>query len=246
MERTLPSNIIKPLSGILLIMGTMIGAGMLALPVVTGLSGFVPAIAINLICCLFMMATGLLFLEAILWMEDGANLLSLSDHFLGSGGRLLAGVSFLFLYYCLQVSYCAGGAPVFAIVIHQIFGITLPGALHYILFGAVFGVFVYFGPRTVNKINWVLMAGLLISFILLMEAGSKQVRTELLERMNWKLSLAATPVLFGAYGYHNILPSLSSYLQKRQTPTHLHRHRQPHCLCYLFSVAMDDHRHANT
>lgn len=207
-------RITKPLSGILLIMGTMIGAGMLALPVVTGLAGFVPAIVINLICCLFMMATGLLFLEAILWMEDGANLLTLADHFLGKGGRLIAGISFLFLYYCLMVSFYAGGAPIFSAVIGQLLGIKIAGSISYILFGVIFGLFVFFGPRTVNRINWILMSGLLISFILMTEAGSKGVRTELLHRADWKLSLAATPVLFGAYGYHNILPSLSSYLRR--------------------------------
>lgn len=195
-------------------MGTMIGAGMLALPVVTGLSGFIPAIAVNLICCLFMMATGLLFLEAVLWMDDGVNLLSLSDHFLGKWGRMFAAVSFLFLYYCLQVSYCAGGTPVFILVAKQLIGIEISGATGYFLFAGVFGVLVFLGAHAVNRINWILMTGLFVSFILLMDAGSREVRTELLSRVDWKLSLAATPVLFGAYGYHNILPSLSTYLRR--------------------------------
>lgn len=204
----------RPISGILLIMGTAIGAGMLALPVVTGLAGFVPAIAINLLCCLFMMATGLLFLEAILWMHDGVNLLSLSENFLGKWGRLITGFFFLLLYYCLMVSYCAGGAPSLSDVLKLNFGYTFTGFASYLVFGSLFGLFVFFGPRTVNRINWVLMAGLLISFILLIDAGSEQVRSDLLSRTDWKLSLMATPVLFGAYGYHNVLPSLASYLKR--------------------------------
>lgn len=187
---------------------------MLALPVVTGIAGFWPALAVNLLCCLFMMATGLLFLEAILWVEDGANVLSLAERFLGRWGKLVSGIAFLFLYYCLQVSYCAGGAPAFAKVIWQLFGVHVSGLSSYLLFAGVFGVIVYFGTRTVDRLNWVLMAGLFIAYFLLLGVGSTEVRPELLRRSDWGLSLAATPILFGAYGYHNLLPSLSTYLKR--------------------------------
>lgn len=207
-------SVIRPLSGILLVMGTCIGAGMLALPVVTGIAGFLPAITINLLCCLFMMATGLLFIEAILWLDDGANVLSLAEHFLGRWGKIICGISFLFLYYCLLVSYCAGGAPAFSQVIYELTGLTLLGLPSYLIFAIVFGIIVFLGTSSVNRINWILIVGLFISFVLLIGIGSSQVKTDLLERSNWTISLAATPILFGAYGYHNLLPTLSTYLKR--------------------------------
>ena len=76
----------KILSGSLLVTGTAIGAGMLALPVATCLGGFVPAIFIYLACWLFMAATGLLFLEICLWMPEDANIVSMSTHLLGPAG----------------------------------------------------------------------------------------------------------------------------------------------------------------
>ena len=204
----------RPISGILLVMGTCIGAGMLALPVVTGVAGFLPAITVNLLCCLFMMATGLLFLEAILWGRDGANVLSLAHQFLGKWGKYISGISFLFLYYCLEVSYCAGGTPALSRIIFQITGFEIHGMAAYLLFSTLFGTIVYLGTSTLNRINWILMSGLIISFVMLVTIGSTQVNGELLERADWKLSLAATPTLFGAYGYHNLLPSLSTYLKR--------------------------------
>lgn len=99
------------LSATLLIAGTCIGAGMLALPLVTGLAGFWPAMAVNSLCWLFMLCTGLLFLETTLWMEDGANVLSMAERFFGVSGKVVAGVAFLFLYYCLMVAYLAGARP---------------------------------------------------------------------------------------------------------------------------------------
>ena len=195
-------------------MGTCIGAGMLALPVVTGLAGFLPAMLVNFLCFVFMLATGLLLLEAILWMEEGANVLSLAGFFFGLSGRWIGGLTFLFLYYCLQVSYCAGGAPALSQAIETIFGLKIIGVSSYLVFVALFGTAVYLGAHMVNKLNWVLMTGLFLSFILLIGTGSTEVRQELLERRDWTLTLAAAPVLFGAYGYHNLLPSLSTFLKR--------------------------------
>jgi tyrosine-specific transport protein len=142
------------------------------------------------------------------------NLLSLAHHFLGKWGQLIAGISFLFLYYCLEVSYCSGGAPIFSEVLFQIFGIQIEGFASYLIFIAFFGAFVFLGTQAIDRFNWILMSGLFISFILLVGLGSREVKLNLLERADWKLSLAATPVLFGAYGYHNLLPSLSTYLKR--------------------------------
>lgn len=221
MQLTYPSfalaikeSFLRPLSGILLVTGTCVGAGMLALPVVTGLAGFLPAMAINLICCLFMMATGLLFLEATLWMEDGANVLSMAQRFLGPIGKAVCGASFIFLYYCLMVSYSAGGAPVFAKLINQAFSIDLSGLSSYMVFGTVFGLFVFLGTRTIDRLNWLLISGLFLTYILLIGIGSQGVQSILLERSSWGLSLVAAPILFGAYGYHNLLPSMATYYKR--------------------------------
>ena len=205
------------ISGILLVMGTCIGAGMLALPVVTGLAGFLPAIAVSFLCFLFMLATGLLLLEAILWLEEGANVLTLAQHFFGNFGKWIGGLSFLFLYYCLQVSYCAGGAPALSNAIDALFGIRIEGVASYLLFVIVFGSAVYLGASAVSRVNWVLMCGLILSFLLLIGTGSREVSLKLLKRSDWSLTFAAAPVLFGAYGYHNLLPSLSSYLKRHVT-----------------------------
>lgn len=208
------SSLTQSLSGSLLIMGTCIGAGMLALPIVTGLAGFAPAIVVNLLCCLFMMATGLLFLEAILWLEDGANVLTIAHHFLGKWGKWICGASFLFLYYCLDVSYCAGGAPVFAQVIFQLTGIAITGHFVYFLFAFAFAAIIFFGTHALNRINWLLMVAIFASFFLLVTIGSTQVNSSLLARSDWPISAMAMPILFGAYGYHNILPTLATYLKR--------------------------------
>ena len=164
-------------SGILLVTGTCIGAGMLALPVVTGLAGFLPAIAINILCCLFMITTGLLLLEVILWSQEGANVLTLSEQFLGRWGKIVAGGSFLFYYYCLEVSYCAGGTPTLTGAIASVLGdyyARRPGTL--VFFSLQFSELLSsLAPGRRTALTRLLMAGLIVSFFLLVIIGSTEV-----------------------------------------------------------------------
>lgn len=204
------------ISGVLLISGTCMGAGMLAIPLVTGLAGFFPALLINIVCWLFMMATGLLFLEATLWMPDGSNVLSMAGRFLGRPGKILGGLFFLFLYYCLMVSYVAGGSPLFSSAIKLITGYEMATEWAFILFTVIFAFIVLVGAWFVDRANWILMSGLIISYVLLIGIGSAEVQPELLLHKRWTLSLAAAPILFSAYGFHNVIPSLSTYLKRNR------------------------------
>ena len=203
-------NITSVISGVLLISGTCVGAGMLALPVVTGMAGFLPAMVVNTLCWLFMLATGLLLVEATLWMDDGANILSMAQRFLGPVGKIISGGTFLFLYYCLLVAYLAGGTPLLAGAL----GLPLEGLGGYLLFASLFGGIVFLGTRVVDRMNWLLMMSLILSYVLLISVGSTEVQTGLLTRSNWLVSLGTFPVLFSAYGYHNVIPSTVSYLKR--------------------------------
>ena len=75
------------LSGSLLIAGTSIGAGMLGIPLITGQAGLKPALLITVVTWIYMLMTGLLFLEVTLWMPKGSNVLSMAKRFLGPKGQ---------------------------------------------------------------------------------------------------------------------------------------------------------------
>ena len=87
------------LSGILLVAGPSIGAGMLALPVVTAESGFFPALLIYFLCWVFMTSTGLLILELCLKLPPDANLVSMAGAYFGLPGKGFAWGLYLFLFY---------------------------------------------------------------------------------------------------------------------------------------------------
>jgi tyrosine-specific transport protein len=204
----------KTVSGTLLIAGTTIGAGMLGIPLLTAGAGFYPAMGITVLVWLFMLATGLLFLEATLWMHEGANVLSMSRRFLGSTGKLAAGGTFLFLYYCLMVAYYAAGAPLFIAGLESALGITFGTSTGYLLYGLLFGSIVAFGLKLVDRINYVLMAAMFIAYFSLLGLGAPEVSAERFTHSNWSKAIFAAPILFSSFGFHNIIPSLVTYFKR--------------------------------
>jgi len=203
------------LSGSLMVVGTAVGAGILGIPLVTYAAGFLPAALMTLLTCLFMIASGLLFLEATLWMPDGANILSITERFLGKKMKLFAGGMFAFLYYSLLTAYLAGGAP---LLIHFFAALHIPlstyGALF--LFTLIFASIVALGAKSIDRANLLLSFCLVVTYVAMFIVGFPAVSFENLQAMHFPSMFFAMPVLFGAFGYHNVIPSLSTYLHRNK------------------------------
>jgi len=198
------------IGGILLVAGTSIGAGMLALPVVTAEAGFFPAFFTYLLCWGFMTSTGLLMLEVCLDMPPDANLVSMAGAYLGKGGKAFAWILYLFLFYCLSIAYLSGGGG----LLRSWIGGTLPGWGGILLFLALLAPIVYAGAKAVDRVNSVLMAGLIVSYAAFVFFCLPYVQIAPLQRSDWSKTFAALPVVFTSFSYQGIIPTLTSYLKR--------------------------------
>jgi len=202
------------LGATLLVAGTCIGGGMLALPVATGISGFFPSIVMMLIGWAFMTTTALLLAEANLWMEEGAHVITLASRLLGPLGKAIAWILYLFIGYASLVAYAAGGGELFASGMEKFFGIAVPEVWAIILFVIVFGTVIYLGNVIVGRVNTILMFGLIAAYILLIGTGVPHVRWNLLLRSSWGNTLIAVPLLLTVFSFQTIVPSLTIYLKQ--------------------------------
>ena len=87
----------KLIGGILLIVGTSIGGGMLALPIATSYLGFYGSLLLFVGCWLVMTSAALLLLEVNLWLPENSNLISMAKATIGQSGQIVA---WLVSYYC--------------------------------------------------------------------------------------------------------------------------------------------------
>lgn len=195
--------------GTLLVAGTTIGGGVLALPVLTSLGGFLPSIIIYLLCWAFMACTGLLFLEVCHWMEGESNIVSMAEKTLGKWGKYFAWGVYLFLFYCLTLAYVIGCGQ----LVVELSGGRLSEWAGAVVFVALFAPFLFAGARVIGRLNVGLMLGLCLFYIAFVMIGYSYVNTEQLIERDWTLSLVALPISFIAFAYQGIIPSLSQYMQ---------------------------------
>lgn len=209
-ERSAAGSVI---GGMLLVAGSCIGAGMLALPILTGLAGFFPSLSMLLLSWAFMTFTGLLLVEVNGWFKGQVNLVSMSQEALGQKGRLTAWLSYLFLFYSLLVAYTAASGSVFSAILDALFAISIPPAAASIFFTALFGTIVYLGTRPVDLFNRVLMVGLIITYLGMIGLGITRVDPQLLLFSAPKYTLLSLPVLVVSFGFQNMIPSLTAYMK---------------------------------
>jgi tyrosine-specific transport protein len=187
---------------------------MLALPLKTAAAGFLPSIALFIVCFLFMLYTVFLLLEATLMSAgNDSNFISMTGQRLGRGGQIAAWGFFLLLLYSVSAAYMSAGGSLLTTLLRDQVNPDTPMFIGMLLFAILFGFVVFFGTRTVDNINKFLVIGLILSFVLLISGmvpsmDMSHVRTGVHPLM----LLVAVPVVILSFTSHVIVPSLRSYL----------------------------------
>lgn len=198
------------IGGILLIVGTSIGGGMLALPVANASIGFWQS-SFFLLACWALMTLGALFiLEANLYLPPGKHMVSMAHATLGKCGLLVAWLSYIFLLYTLLSAYISGGADVFGALFSKI-GIALKTWQAALMFTILFGAIVYGGIRQVDIINRGLMFGKLLAYFILVILIAPNVHFHHLAGGNFRYIVSTIMILITSFGFAIIVPNLREY-----------------------------------
>ncbi len=200
----------KLIGGILLIVGTSIGGGMLALPVSTAEVGFSNSIFFLFFCWLIMTAGALLILEVNLRLPPGSNMISMAKSTLGLPGQIIAWITYLFLLYTLLSAYISGGTDVFNSLLQKV-NLNLPTSVTSVLFTIMFSLVVYQGIRSVDYVNRGLMFGKLGVYILLVVVISPHVSVIKFTGGSARAFTGTLMLLITSFGYATIIPSLRDY-----------------------------------
>jgi tyrosine-specific transport protein len=202
----------KLLGGILLIVGTSIGGGMLALPISTAEVGFTNSIFFLFFCWLVMTSGALLVLEVNMRLPVGSNMISMAKSTLGLPGQIIAWITYLFLLYTLLAGYISGGSDVLNSLLHKI-NIDLPTWLTSVIFTGLFSLIVYKGIRSVDYVNRGLMFGKLGVYLLLVIIISPHVSPLGLVGGSARAVTGTMMILITSFGFASIVPSLRDYFE---------------------------------
>ncbi|WP_368164789.1 aromatic amino acid transporter [Aeromonas sp. R6-2] len=196
----------------LLIAGTTIGAGMLALPLAASSLGGPATLLLMVILWALMAYTAMLQVEASL-VTGHSHLHQLADHLLGPWGKRLAAFCVLMLFYSLAAAYISGGSALLAQALGEQ-GMALGQTQAAWLFTLLFGGMVCVGTRSVDYLNRLMFATKLVIMVgvltlLLPRAEGQHLLAMPLEQ---GLLLAGLPVIFTSFGFHGSIPSVMLYL----------------------------------
>lgn len=200
------------LGGILLLSGTAIGAGMLAMPTATAFAGFFPSLGLFFLCSLFMLVTAFFLLDVNLAIRGEPNLISMAGATLGGWGKAISWILYLLLLYSLVAAYIAGSAPLFTHAMHYVTHYTIPEWLANFCLPTLFGSVLYFGTQGVDRTNRILMVGLITAYVLLVLFVPSHIHPALLMHVDLPAAFLGIPILVTAFAYHVIIPTLTTYL----------------------------------
>ena len=204
----------KVLGSTLIIAGTTIGAGMLALPLASAGIGFSTSLTIMTVLWALMAYTALMMVELHQHANSDATLHTLAKQILGTKGKYLASFAMLFLFYSLCSAYIAGGGSQFNQRLQQWFDLKLSAASGTVIFTLLVASIVVIGTATVDKVNRVLFTIKLVAMASVLLFLAPNVTESYLMSMPIQqgLIVAAIPVIFTSFGFHGSIPAIVRYL----------------------------------
>eukprot|EP00529_Nitzschia_sp_RCC80_P022787 CAMPEP_0113490648 /NCGR_PEP_ID=MMETSP0014_2-20120614/27155_1 /TAXON_ID=2857 /ORGANISM="Nitzschia sp." /LENGTH=496 /DNA_ID=CAMNT_0000384427 /DNA_START=300 /DNA_END=1786 /DNA_ORIENTATION=+ /assembly_acc=CAM_ASM_000159 len=204
-----------------LVAGTMVGAGILALPTATAPVGFLPSTAAMGIGWVYMTMSGLLIAELCLNRlgmsgKPGSGMLELYEDALGPQWSKVGSVTYFFLHYTLLVAYIAqGGTNLNALVSNTALQ-QLPVPPQ-VLFATICAAGLYTtSPSTIEKANNAFVLVLSAAFIGIITLGAQTADFgSLVDLSNQHPEKVADafPIIFLSLVFHNIVPTVVNQLE---------------------------------
>ncbi|MBC7002242.1 tyrosine transporter [Photobacterium sp. BZF1] len=204
---------LKLLGSSLIIAGTALGAGMLAIPMVLAQFGLVWGTLLMLVIWLGTTYAALLLLEASIKAGGGLGMNTIARKTLGKGGQLVTNGLLYALLVCLLMAYIIGAGDLVQKLLSSI-GLDLSLMQSQIVFTLVAGVVVAAGTAVIDKLNRALFAVMVIMLVLTLLSLVPTISIEnlMVATSDNKIDLIKTSsVLFTSFGFMVVIPSLVTY-----------------------------------
>jgi tyrosine-specific transport protein len=189
----------------LIVTGNMVGAGILALPVNLGPSGFLPAVLGALAMWVVMTSTGLVIArQPFLRENESADLPTFFEAVLGPCGKWLSVAANLVILYGLLTAYLAGVASVAA----SSCDIGIPEWGWLLIYFCAATLLASFGSAVLRRSNAVLMTVMWLLFGALLVLVVPHFRRADLSAGDLTFFTSGLPILVTAFNFHNVVPTL--------------------------------------
>ena len=203
------ASIRTQIGSILIVSGTEIGAGILALPILTAKLGFIGSLCIMLASWLVMTYTALLVADINLSLPEGTSFARMARSVLGIPGEVISWFSFLMLLYAVSVAYISAASSAFNQIVTAI-----PSKIFAVIFVIILGAVVLRGVKAVDILNRFLSACMIIVYLMvcILLLQNFNIANLFENDITTGIVVLSMPVMVASFTSHLIIPSLRSYL----------------------------------
>ena len=200
----------KQITSVLLVAGTCIGAGMIALPLALAKLGIIPSLVVMLSAWFLTYYPSLVSVELNLQSEHGLSLGLLGRKFSGKKAEMLGEISVKLLSYALLSAYIYGGASIIQKLISNTWTFAVTET---VLSGAII-VLLLLPIKIISKVNNMAFIGFIGLFLLLIVKIVTCIDPAITP---WKVSpnlsnvASIATIVFTSFGYQVIFHTLRDY-----------------------------------
>lgn len=215
------------LGGTMIIAGTLIGGGMVAIPIATSGLWYYRSLFVLIYSCFCMLCSGLILVEANLHYPHGASFDTMVKDLLGKKWNIITGVTITFVLYTLVYAYITVGGSITTNIMESVTGNTTPyQPLGGFLFCMVLAFCVWISTKAIDRASTILIIAMVISFIGMITGLLGHINFDFLsntpgviegassEDSYWKYFIFALPVCVTSFCFHGTAPSMVLYYQK--------------------------------
>ena len=189
----------------LLVTGNLIGAGILAIPIVCGLVGVIPSIVVMIVFMFAMYYSAIVLADETISAEDEVfNYPSLYEKYLGVAGKWIAIAANMLILYGLLIAYLAGGT----IIITELYDFGVSQKVVLVVFFLLMTLLTIKGIELVKKCNTLLIILLWGSFIIIVLIAANHIVPSHFKNINIVMLPVIAPILLTSFHFHNIIPNI--------------------------------------
>ncbi|MBU1894283.1 MAG: aromatic amino acid transport family protein [Candidatus Omnitrophota bacterium] len=195
---------------LLLLTGNIIGAGILGVPIQTGLAGFFPSLIGMLFITAVMLFTSLVLSnEATRTHEENFHYPSLYQKYLGNIGKWAAIAAYLIIFYGTLTAYLSG----ITTIVIELFHPPLSTTWILIIFGVTMSALAMTNMEILRRYNAVLVVLMLAAFVMLITMSEKLVEPNRLLHQDWSFLPSTVPIIIMSLNFYNIIPLICKDLK---------------------------------
>jgi tyrosine-specific transport protein len=202
----------RQLGATMLVAGTCIGGGMIALPIVLAKIGIIPSIFVMILMWLIVYYTSIVNLELHLQAGKGLSLGELGRKFSGKIAEAVGTISFKILSFALISVYIYGGSS----VLKTMFESNLSFIATASIYSIVAIILLMLPIKLLDYLNRILFIGLIAVIAILIIGLVSSIKWQDLPLFSsqidkidaWEILI---PVVFTSFGFQGSIPSLVNY-----------------------------------